>query len=284
MSNLNGGLSGSGTLRGALGGGGTPTPQDVYWDDILDKPDFAEVATSGSYNDLLDKPSIPNYTAGDNVTIENGVISATDTTYTAGSGISITNGVISATGETGAQPIYFDFTKNLIDKNHFVCPSSTTKYANNGLTFNSANDYFAVNRFLLAKNMAYELDIASMNITDTTRHNTLFRYQNVGGNQNAGFIYRYQSLKWAVWDSFNGWQESEISDKDYFNNSILKVKILSDGKWEIYKDDVLVFAPSIAPVFEGTDSFGLGSPSACITNITINSFKIYPNIEEVSNE
>lgn len=58
MSNLNGGLSGSGTLRGTLGGGGVPA-QDVYWDDILNKPTFATVATSGSYNDLLDKPTIP---------------------------------------------------------------------------------------------------------------------------------------------------------------------------------------------------------------------------------
>lgn len=51
-------LSGSGTLRGSLSRGGG-TPSDVYWDDILNKPDFATVATSGSYNDLLDKPTIP---------------------------------------------------------------------------------------------------------------------------------------------------------------------------------------------------------------------------------
>ena len=56
MSNLNGGLSGSGTLRGTLGGGGVPA-QDVYWDDILNKPNFAAVATSGSYNDLVNKPT-----------------------------------------------------------------------------------------------------------------------------------------------------------------------------------------------------------------------------------
>lgn len=75
-------LSGSGTLKGVLGGGGgTPTPTDVYWDDILDKPEFAEVATSGSYNDLLDKPTIPQpiiYTAGNGISIDsNNVISAT---------------------------------------------------------------------------------------------------------------------------------------------------------------------------------------------------------------
>jgi hypothetical protein len=30
------------------------------WDDIQGKPEFAEVATSGSYNDLSDKPEIPS--------------------------------------------------------------------------------------------------------------------------------------------------------------------------------------------------------------------------------
>lgn len=38
---------------------------------------------------------IEPYTAGANITINNGVISATDTVYTAGTGISISNGVIS---------------------------------------------------------------------------------------------------------------------------------------------------------------------------------------------
>lgn len=37
------------------GGGGT-----VTWDDIEDKPSFATVATSGSYNDLSNTPTIPD--------------------------------------------------------------------------------------------------------------------------------------------------------------------------------------------------------------------------------
>lgn len=40
----------------ANGGGGGGT---VTWDDIEDKPEFAEVATTGSYNDLTDRPTIP---------------------------------------------------------------------------------------------------------------------------------------------------------------------------------------------------------------------------------
>lgn len=38
-----------------IGGGAT----SVDWDDITNKPDFATVATSGSYNDLSGKPTIP---------------------------------------------------------------------------------------------------------------------------------------------------------------------------------------------------------------------------------
>lgn len=43
------------------------------------------------------------YTAGSNVTISNGVISATDTTYTAGTGIDITSGVVSVDTATIAE-------------------------------------------------------------------------------------------------------------------------------------------------------------------------------------
>ena len=52
------------------GGSGTFVQQQVNWSDtdqtsvsyILNKPNLAPVATSGSYNDLTDKPTIPNVT------------------------------------------------------------------------------------------------------------------------------------------------------------------------------------------------------------------------------
>ena len=49
---------GSDTYGLASGGGGP-----VNWSDILNKPTFATVATSGSYNDLSDKPTIPTTTS-----------------------------------------------------------------------------------------------------------------------------------------------------------------------------------------------------------------------------
>ena len=72
-------------------------------DDLPEMPELATVATSGSYSDLSNKPAIPIYTAGANVSVNNGIISATDTTYTAGTGIDIDNNVIFANYD---KPVY----------------------------------------------------------------------------------------------------------------------------------------------------------------------------------
>lgn len=96
-------LSGSGTLKGALSRVGG-TPSDVYWDDILDKPEFAEVATSGSYNDLTDKPTLA--TVATSGSYNDLTDKPTIPVYTAGNGIDITNNVISATGGGGQELAY----------------------------------------------------------------------------------------------------------------------------------------------------------------------------------
>ena len=71
----------------------TASSGSVTWNDVTGKPSFATVATSGSYNDLSNKPTIPSaYTlptassttlggikVGTNLSISNGVLSATDT-------------------------------------------------------------------------------------------------------------------------------------------------------------------------------------------------------------
>lgn len=53
-------LNGS-DLKGFINGKWTTIggAEEVSWDDIKNKPSFSTVATSGSYNDLTDKPSIP---------------------------------------------------------------------------------------------------------------------------------------------------------------------------------------------------------------------------------
>lgn len=42
----------------SLTGGGSGPSGPVEWDDVLNKPDFSDVATSGSYNDLNNRPNL----------------------------------------------------------------------------------------------------------------------------------------------------------------------------------------------------------------------------------
>ena len=82
-----------GMLSGGGGGGSNVTIEPTL-ESGTKIADYTIDDESGS----LYAPTPTTFTAGDNVEIENGVISATDTTYTAGDGITIENGVISATG------------------------------------------------------------------------------------------------------------------------------------------------------------------------------------------
>ena len=58
----------------------------ISWNDILGKPEFATVATSGSYNDLSDKPDIPSAYILPNATtsVRGGVLMASAVTDLAG--------------------------------------------------------------------------------------------------------------------------------------------------------------------------------------------------------
>ena len=51
----------------------------VEWDNVLNKPTFATVATSGSYNDLSNKPTIPKVNNGALILKKNGIDVATFT-------------------------------------------------------------------------------------------------------------------------------------------------------------------------------------------------------------
>ena len=62
--------------------------------------DYNSTTHEWTYNSMDATEVQPKLTAGDNVSITNGVISATDTTYTAGDNITIEDGVISATDTT----------------------------------------------------------------------------------------------------------------------------------------------------------------------------------------
>ena len=78
------------TTDGILSATGGGTADSVEWANVLGKPTFATVATSGSYNDLTDKPTIPTaYTHPD--THPASMITGLSTVATSGSYADLTN-------------------------------------------------------------------------------------------------------------------------------------------------------------------------------------------------
>lgn len=70
--------SGLSITNGVLAATGGGTADSVDWSKVQNKPTFADVATSGSYNDLTDKPTIPSITGLATETYVNGKIAEID--------------------------------------------------------------------------------------------------------------------------------------------------------------------------------------------------------------
>lgn len=71
--------SGLSITNGVLSATGGGTADAVEWDNVLNKPSFSTVATSGSYNDLSNKPTIPTVNNGALIIKKNGIDVATFT-------------------------------------------------------------------------------------------------------------------------------------------------------------------------------------------------------------
>lgn len=71
--------SGLSIANGVLSVTGGGTADAVEWDNVLNKPTFSTVATSGSYNDLSNRPTIPTVNDGALIIKKNGINVATFT-------------------------------------------------------------------------------------------------------------------------------------------------------------------------------------------------------------
>lgn len=69
--------SGLSITNGVLSTTGGGVADAVEWDNVLNKPSFSTVATSGSYNDLSNKPTIPTVNNGALIIKKNGINVAT---------------------------------------------------------------------------------------------------------------------------------------------------------------------------------------------------------------
>lgn len=171
----------------------------------------------------------------------------------------------------------FRVSLNAINNGTAVTLYSNARVTPTGVEIYSPSGWIAIPPSLLSVGHTYELHIASLNITAPGNNNRLFVFSD-SGQHDAGLVWRGATGKWGTWDSTNSWQESSITDKNYFDNSVLKIKITSDRKWHIYKDDVLVFEPPSAITLKNTE-FAIGAASNGCYSVTVESFSVYPSAD-----
>lgn len=175
---------------------------------------------------------------------------------------------------------HWDFTgaTPLVDlQQGYTLEQSGCTVGSTGLSFTSGASVLKMPLALWARGLTYEITIATLDIQQTSNHNRLLSYQGESGSSyyySNGFIYRSTGY-WGVYDRTNGWQMSTISDKNYFNNCVLKIEITADGHWKIYKDNVLVFEPSAALPNAAFANNGVGAGSQAAYNMLITDLKIY---------
>ena len=146
---------------------------------------------SGSYNDLTDKPTIRNYSAGTNVQIKNDVISATDTKYTAGSGIEIT-------GPTNKITLDVD-----VYKGNEILSVSVNNPSGNASTDNKINGMSSFGAgYIVSTNNVDEAAFGYYNETNGgeksfthSSGNTLFSVGNGNSQNNRGNIKKHNAFE-----------------------------------------------------------------------------------------
>lgn len=103
--------------------------------------------------------------------------------------------------------------------------------------------------------LSIEVSFGEMSAQATTLNLRLIAF---GGS--SGFAYRGDIGVWGFYSGSAWSANSNISDINYFSNSVLRVDILADGRWNVYKDNVLVYTTSVSqPINLGRLSVASGS-------------------------
>lgn len=140
----------------------------------------------------------------------------------------------------------------------------TLTFDSSGAIFDAASDCILLGA-VPRGNYAFEVDVASMNLSALSNHQRF-----VMGSSDGGLIYRSTSHQWEFYGN-NGWATSSGEGAgDFFNGATVRCEVDSDGYWHIYKDGVLWYEPTRPQTLS---SVMIGSTSYSIQNAVISAFR-----------
>lgn len=211
------------------------------------------------------------------VTVES--LSVTENgTYTAASGKAYSPVTVNVTPTPGPL-LSWDFKSEtpLVDTARKIAAgSSGITFDSSGAVFDSNTDYLLFPALPCA--VTIEVDVASMVMTSGTHRRFIC------GTTDSGLVYR-STGKWGFYGgSSAGWEDTDITDADYFAGHTVKIVVDKDSKWHIYRDNVLVFEPaaalrlgttSISGQIPITTCFLVGSSGSSLPSAVITGVRVY---------
>jgi hypothetical protein len=158
-----------------------------------------------------------------------------------------------------------------IDFTNGLFTYGNVEFGASGAIFNGTTDYIPL--CMPQKNdFTIEVDVAMMQLTSSEHRRFVMP------TYNEGFIYR-NTGKWAFYSVYSGsWDESNIADGSYFDNSVVGIYIDANNKWHIYRNGVLVYEPTLALGLSNDrfNSLMIGSYEGhSINNARITGFRVY---------
>ena len=163
----------------------------------------------------------------------------------------------------------FDYTKSLTDSIRAITGSNSGCTRNeNGIYFPSANaliTYSAFASIWRVPQTAIELDIGNGSIINNSNNNRLIMWQSLNG-----LVWRGSGTKgWAV---YNGsWSNAISNDTNFFNNSTIRIEILTGSKVAIYKNNTKLGEFGMGNIGDYT----LGSSQTSCYGIYIKAMRLY---------
>lgn len=161
----------------------------------------------------------------------------------------------------------FDFTHSFTDTlKGYTAGASNVTIGDNGATFSGSYGRISIPTY--TPFLTYEVEVGELKRGSSHTRFLMYSYD-------CGFIYRNTGY-WTFYR--NTWDNVQITDFNFFNHSIVKLVVLSNYVWQIYKNNELVLT-SQGPCISTHDDykgFYIGSTdgNSLAAGTTIKSLKV----------
>lgn len=236
---------------------------------------------------LTDLQVVASYSDGTSETIDNNDVVLNGTLSEGTSTITVTYFGKTDTFDvtvTRSALYFYDFTKSMTDYRQGTVATvlgGDLERTSSGLNFNAAGQAVHLPN-AYAQGRTIEIDVGTFDLQGTTSYNTRFvMVGDTGTTSRTLLTWRHENT--IGWSSYNGSWASEIygnlTERNVFANSTVKIVISSSGYPTLYVNDTLIGTASIA--FSATGSgIVLGTTAAVssggqLYNATITGVRVY---------